>query len=185
MRYLLGILATAGLVILILVLLFRGGGSGPQAKMLMLPDYATTGSSAQYSIEGPVVADQSYEQISIDVDAQQVTLNIYKSYDHDLIKTQTYQNSQEAYNTFLKALQNVGFTKVNTNPALKDHHGVCPLSQSSVYSFDNGSKQVIHAWSTPCGSKSFNGNASSVRTLFQRQVPDYSTQISDAKLTTI
>jgi hypothetical protein len=165
--------------------LFRGGGSGPQVKSLKLADYANTGSSAHFTIDGPVVAQQNHERIEIDVDADQVTLSIYKSYGSEQIAEQTYLNTQTAYTTFLKALQGQGFTNVNTNPALKDERGVCPLNTRNIYAFDDGSKQVLRAWSTGCGSKTFMGNISPVRTLFQRQVPDYSAQVRAANLDTI
>lgn len=181
MRYLIGIFATIGLIILILILLLRGGGnSTPQGKSLKLSDYAKTGSSAHFTIDGPVTADQKHQQARIDVEADKVTFTLYRGYEGDVVRQNTYTNNQEAYTTFLKALQTQGFTKLNAETALKDERGYCPLGQRHIYAFDDGSKQVLRSWSTSCGSGTFKGKIGTVSSLFEHQVPDYGTLVSDS-----
>ena len=186
MRYLIGLFATLGLIILILVLLLRGGGSSPtEAKALKLADYATSGSAAHYIIDGPIVADQKHQEVKIDVDAEQVTFTLYAGYDGEVTKQQTYLNSDKAYAVFLRALQNEGFTKGNADPKLQDERGVCPLGQRRIYAFTDGSKQLMRFWSTGCDIKTFGGKINNVATLFRNQVPDYNEQVSGTSFDTL
>lgn len=181
MRYLLGILATIGLIVLILVLLLRGGGSTPEVKPLKLSDYATSNSSVHYIIDGPIVADQDHDQINIDVDANQVTFTLYQGYEGDVVKQQSYPNNQDAYTVFLKALQQEGFTKGNNDKALSDERGRCPLGQRRIYSFTDGSDQLMRYWSTSCGDKTFGGETGKIDALFRRQVPDFGKLVSGSQ----
>jgi hypothetical protein len=183
MRYILGFLATIGLIILILILLLRGGGDSASApKALNLADYARSDSAAHLVIDGPVVADQNHQQVKIDVDANEVSFTLQNGYDGDVVIQQTYPNNQNAYTNFLLALQHQGFTTGNTDPTMKDERGYCPLGQRKIYSFTDGSDQLMRYWSTGCNVKTFKGNSDAVTTLFRRQVPDYSKFISQSKL---
>lgn len=183
MRYLLGFLATIGLIILILVLLLRGGdSSSPAAKSLTLSDYARSNSAAHFTIDGPVVADQDHQEVKIDVDAYQVTFSLYDGYQGNLLNQQTYPSNEEAYTNFLLALQHQGFTTGNNDVSMRDERGYCPLGQRKVYSFTDGSDQLMRYWSTGCTVKTFKGNIDSVTTLFQRQVPDYNKLTQGSKL---
>jgi hypothetical protein len=175
MRYLLGFLATIGLIILILVLLLRGGGSSASApKALNLADYARSDSGAHLTIDGPVVADQTHQEVKIDVDASQVTFSLYDGYEGNLINQQTYLNNQEAYTNFLLALQHQGFTNGNNDTKMKDERGYCALGQRRVYSFTDSGNTLMRYWSTGCNVKTFKGNSDNVTKLFKLQVPDYS-----------
>lgn len=183
MRYILGILATIGLVIIILVLLLRGGGDGsPAPKTLNLIDYAKSDSAAHLLIDGPINANQDHQQIKIDVDADAVTYTLYNGYEGDIITRQTYPSNQDSYTNFLYALQHQGFTEGNNDSKLKDERGYCPLGERKIYSFTDGSDELMRYWSTGCNIKTFRGNINQVMTLFRRQVPDYSKLVSQSKL---
>lgn len=183
MRYLVGIFATIGLVILILVLLLRGGGSGaPAPKALNLIDYAKNDSAAHFVLDGPIVADQKHNQVKIDVDANEVTFSLISGYQGEVVKQQTYPNNVDSYSNFLLALQHQGFTNGNNDSKLKDERGYCPLGQRRVYSFTDGSDQLMRYWSTGCNVKTFRGNTSSVYALFTSQVPDYGKLVTGANL---
>jgi hypothetical protein len=183
MRYIFGILATIGLIILILVLLLRGGNPQSSTKPLVLSNYADSGSAAEFTIDGPVRADQEHNRVTIHVDANEVRLTVYNGYENHVSNEQSYSNNVESYTVFLKALQNEGFTLQNKDVKLKDERGVCPLGQRGIYSFDNGTKEAFRTWSSSCGTGTFKGQKDAIRTLFQRQVPDYSAQIRGVNIT--
>lgn len=183
MRFIIGILVTIGLIALILVLLLRGGGdSTTEVKTSKLADYANSGSSAHYTIDGPINAEEEHKTIKIDVSADQVNLTVYRGYQGTVVTQQMYPNNKDAYTVFLKALQTQGFTQANTDEALKDERGVCPLGERVIYAFDNGTKESVRSWSTSCGTGTYEGKKSAVRELFQRQVPDYGKQVSDSDI---
>ncbi|MGH7241729.1 MAG: hypothetical protein ACREGB_05525 [Candidatus Saccharimonadales bacterium] len=183
MRYLLGIFATIGLIVLILVLLLRGGGSGsPAPKALNLIDYAKNDSAAHFVLDGPIVANQNYNEVKIDVDANEVTFSLVSGYQGQVVKQQTYPNNVNSYSNFLLALQHQGFTEGNNDPKMKDERGYCPLGQRRIYSLTNGSDQLMRYWSTGCNAKTFRGNVDNVYMLFRAQVPDYGKLTSGANL---
>jgi hypothetical protein len=181
MRYLLALLGTFGLIVLILVLLLRGGSSTPEVKPLKLADYASSDSSVQLIVDGPIVANEKHQEIKIDVDANHVVFSMYSGYEGDLIKQSSYDNNSTAYTIFLRSLQNEGFTQGNTDKDLHDERGVCPLGKRRIYSFRNGSDQLMRFWSTTCGTKTFDGNIDRIGSLFRQQIPDYNVQIANTK----
>jgi hypothetical protein len=180
MRFIIGIFITIGLIVLILVLLLRGGGGTPTPKALKLSDYANSGSTAHYILDGPIVSDQEHQGVKIDVSADEVSFMLYRGYEGDVIKQQTYLNNKSAYTVFLKALQQSGFTKGNVSTALQDERGHCPNGQRRIYAFTNDSDVLMRFWSTNCGEKTFAGSIGSVDELFRRQVPDYNTLIQNS-----
>jgi len=183
MRYLFGIFATIGLIILILVLLLRGGGdSDVKPKLLVMTDYVNSGSYAEYTIDGSVRADEEHHRVQVHVDADEVVLTTYQGYENNVTKTQTYPNNHEAYKVFLKAIQGEGFTHADNTKNLRDERGVCPLGLHGIYSFHDGTREVFRSWSTSCGTGTFKGDKAAVRELFQRQVPDYNAQTRGLRL---
>jgi hypothetical protein len=175
MRYFLGFLITIGLLILLIILLFHGN-SKPKVPNSSKPlsSFATTDAEAVLTTQGAVNYDQNHSQIRITVDRDNVTYEEIKGYEGSVVKRQSFANNVSAYQTFLISLSKAGFTQGNTDPALKDERGYCPLGQRFVFAFRQGDKELQRFWSTNCGGpKTFNGNANLTITLFQNQVPNY------------
>jgi hypothetical protein len=179
MRYILGILATLGLIILVLILLFRGGGNPSQTpKTLRLADYANSSDSGAHLLLGrPIIYNGLYEEVGIDVERDEVTFTLYRGFEGDIAKQSTYPNNESAYTSFLKGLQELGFTKGNTDEALQNVQGRCPNGSRNTYTFNDGSDELMHFWSTTCNTKTFEGSINGVTTMFRAQVPDYNSQI--------
>lgn len=183
MRYIFGFLVTIGLIVLILVLLLKGGGDSASApKALNLGDYARSDSAAHFVLDGPIVADQNHREVKIDVDANEVTFTLLDGYEGSVINSQTYPNNQDAYTNFLLALQHQGYTDGNNDASMKDERGYCPLGQRKIFSFTNGSETLMRYWSTGCNVKTFKGSVSTVTQLFKSQVPDYDKLVRGTQL---
>lgn len=183
MRYIIGFLVTIGLIILILVLLLRGGGSGPAAKPVNLGNYLHSGAIARLIMDGPIVADANHREVQIDVSQNNVVFTLYQGYQHTVVRSQTYANNQPAYAVFLQALQHAGFTKSNHDASLYDERGYCPGGNRYIYSLNNNGNDVMRSWSTSCGGLgTYKGLQSTVLSLFREQVPDYSTLTEDTSL---
>ncbi len=184
MRYFVGFLLAIGLIIILILLLFRGGGK-PKVPVTSktLDSYATTSAEARFIIDGPVNADSLHEQIQISVNRDNVTFEHLRGYEGESVKLQNYPNNQSAYTTFLLALAHAGFTHGNTDPALSDERGYCPLGDRFIVELIQDDRTLERFWSTSCGGpKTYLGNANLTRALFQAQVPDYLKQISDVRL---
>jgi hypothetical protein len=178
MKYFFGFLASIGLIILTIVLIVRGFSGGNDKKVnapAPLLDYANTSVEMQYTLDGPVNADQEHKAVRITVGQDESTIEILSGYNDDVVNAKTYSNNQAAYSEFLRALDIAGYTKGNTDASLKDERGYCPAGYR--YSFDivDGSSTKQHFWTTSCGSSSgnFKGKSNAIRALFEKQVPDY------------
>jgi hypothetical protein len=178
MRYFLGFLVTIGLIILIIVLLLsgRGGNNAPTVRPLNLADYTQTNSTAQMIVDGPINADQSHDEVRVEVTANKVTATVYKGYQQTVVQTHDYANNQTAYAVFLHALQHSGFTLYDRR-ITGDERGFCPAGKRYILNFNSDGKNLRRSWSTSCGSSvphSFTGQVQPILNLFKAQVPDFS-----------
>jgi hypothetical protein len=184
MRYLLIFFIAIGLIVLIFILILKNFSSTPVKSAPPLINYATTNTVVEVTIDGPVVADQNYQAIQMIVGQSQNQINITQGYQGTVISTQSYQNNESAYATFLRAIDLAGFTRGNPNPNVRDSRGFC--SQGDTYNFTivNGSTTVQDYWSTSCGGnlETSTGNVGLILALFQAQFPDYSTITANVPL---
>lgn len=178
MKYFFGFLASIGLIIFVIVLIVRGftGGTKDDKKLpTPLIEYANTSVQMQYTMNGPVVADQERKSLRITVGQDQANIEVLEGYSQNVVASRTYINNQAAYSEFLRALDIAGYTRGADDPATKDERGYCPAGFR--YSFDivDGSDQKQHYWATSCGSKqgTFKGKTPQVRALFEDQIPEY------------
>jgi hypothetical protein len=83
------------------------------------------------------------------------------------------------------SLSHAGFTKGNADKALSDERGYCPLGSRYIFELiDENGKTIERYWATSCGKpKTYQGNVSLTRSLFQAQVPDYSRLIQQDQTT--
>lgn len=176
-RYFLGFIIAIGLLILVIVLLFRGGGKPQEVANTDKPltSYSNTDADVRMTIQGPIVADQDYRQVEIIVDRDNVNYAQIKGYNGDVIQRQQFANNEAAYSNFLYALARAGFTQGDKSEALSNEKGRCPLGRRYVFELRQGGETLQRFWATSCGGvKSYKGNMSLTITLFQAQVPDYS-----------
>lgn len=179
MRYIIGLLLGIGVIILTFVLIFRalsgGGGDEQQQRSAALLDYANTNAVVRYTIDGPVNQNEIHSKVRITVSKDQVLFEQIQGYEGKLVQTKTYPSNPQAYATLLRSLDKSNFTLANKN-ADKDERGYCPKGKRYIYEIINGSDTVQRLWSTSCNAREGSyqgGDATTIRTLFQRQVPDY------------
>jgi hypothetical protein len=179
MKYFLGFLASVGLIVFVFILIVRGfNGNSKKVTTTPLTDYANSSVEMQYTIDGPVNADQDHKSVRITVGQNEVVIETLKGYDQTVGQTQTFDNNQTSYSTFLRALDIAGYSKGNTDSSKKDERGYCPTGTRYSYDIIDGSDTKQHFWSASCSSPgTFKGNMSQVRVLFQAQIPNYDTSL--------
>lgn len=178
MKYFIGYLITIGLLILLIIFLMRGGGNDQQAPVTdkSLASYASTDAEVSFLNEGPINAASEHEQILITVDQDYVTYQQIIGYDGRVVMTKRFSNTQNAYSAFLSALGHAGFALGDDNESLQNEKGRCPTGHRYIFELNEGTDQIQRTWGTNCsGAKTFLGNQSLTITLFQAQVPNYST----------
>jgi hypothetical protein len=176
MKYFIAFLASIALIIFVIVLIVRGFTGNHKKQDLPTPliDYANTSVQMQYTLAGPVTADEERVSLRITVGQDQTKIEKLVGYNETIALQKSYANNLASYSEFLRALDIAGYSLGNTDPSLKDERGYCPSGQR--YSFDivDGGSVKQHFWTTSCGkSGNFKGKPRQVITLFQDQVPDY------------
>ena len=176
MRYFAGFIATIALIILLIVLLFHGGGKPKvHSTSRTLDSYATTDAEVSLTIQGPITANQTHQSIKITVTNNAATYQQIQGYQGDIQKQQTYGNNVDSYTNFLFAIERAGFTEGDTSASLKDERGYCPLGNRYIFEASQDGKQLMRYWTTNCSGtpSTFKGATSTIITLFQDQIPDY------------
>ena len=173
MRYFVGFLVTIGLVVLVVILIMRGLSGGPKpAVQAPLSDYASTSSTVQLTVAGPIVGDKQFQSYKIVVARDQTTIQTRQGYEGSIIDQRTYSNNQESYFNFLRALDFAGFKKGDTKSPNKDERGACADGDRFVVQIKNGDSDVQRFWTATCrGMGNFKGNIAGVRHLFDSQIP--------------
>lgn len=184
MRYIIGLLVTFGLFILLIVLLV-GGGDKPKVTTTSksLSSYTNSEADVRLTIDDRVNANSEHRQERITVDRNNVTYELVKGYDGEVIKMQRFANTQAAYGTFLKALEHAGYTQGSLEKELADERGYCPLGTTYIMELRKGESKLQRFWANTCRKpKTYLGNISLTVDLFKAQVPGYADITDDAVL---
>jgi hypothetical protein len=153
--------------------------STPATPTPKLTDYVSNG-QVRLTIEGPVTANEQHSSAIVTISQNERTMQILKTYDNDVQDSRTYDNNQEAFDDFLHALDGADFTK-SRKSSLSDERGQCPAGVRYVYELIKDGQTLQRLWSTSCGEGTFNGTGTTVRQLFETQVPDYNLLTHDSQ----
>lgn len=177
-RYFIGFLLAVGLIVVVIILIIHaltGTHKGPTP--LDLPSYANSDVRVQLTIDTPITAPDTHNDIVMTIGSNQSTLLITKGYDSNIVNLKNYSMTPSGYAVFLKALAYNGFTKGNSDPNSADERGHCATGSRYIYEvLDGNGNDLQRYWYTSCGTGTFKGNVSLIRSLFVRQFPDYATQ---------
>jgi hypothetical protein len=171
-------MVTIGLLLVLIILLFRSDGGDKQKVSTTekpLTSYSSTTAETRMTVDGIINYTGEHRSIRITVGRDQITYEVMKGYEGEVVTSKTYDNNQAAYNNFLSAIGRAGFTKGDKSSALKNEKGYCPLGKRYVFELRQDGEDLERYWITNCSStpKTFKGNASLNIQLFQLQVPDY------------
>jgi hypothetical protein len=177
MRYFLGYIVTIGLLIVLILFLITSNGGGKHnapAQVRLLNSYANTDAQVRLTIDGPINANQSHQQVQITADAFEITFDQVQGYDGTVVNHQSYSNTQNAYYAFLTALMQAGFTKGVSSTTVPNDTGLCPLGDRYNFLVTQNGQAIQNYWATTCGGlATYKGNINLTLELFQAQVPDY------------
>lgn len=175
MKYFFGFLAAVGLIVLVFVLIIRGFSGGPKEEQAIdLSSYGNTDAVVRLTVEGPVVADQNHNAYQITIGRNTAKIETYKGYERQVIETKVYENNEEAYETLLLSLERAGYQRTIEDESNTDPRGICPTGNRYTYELVDGSSTLIESWSASCNKGTFRGDATAIRNLFIRQIPEFS-----------
>jgi hypothetical protein len=179
MRYYIGFLLAIGLGIILILLLFSGGGKShktkqlPPPKSLILTSLASTDAAVSVTIDGPINAVSLHQGIQISVSSFEANIEEFNGYDQEVVKSESFANTQSAYYAFLSALSIANFTAGNKSQALSNDTGRCPTGARYDYRITQNGQSLEHFWSTSCGTATFMGRIGLTNQLFRAQIPGY------------
>ena len=180
MRYFVGFLIMIGLafigILLLVRLLFGGGGNQVEKPKSELVSNVGTSKTVELFVDGPINANLVHTQVKIAVGTTQTTVQLLSGYEGTVVKSESYANNAESYASFLRALDIVGYTNGSDDKNLKDERGFCPLGRRNVFQIKDGAQTLQRYWSTSCGKSAqgnFNGDSTTTLRLFRDQIPDY------------
>ena len=186
-RYFIGVIAFILLLLLAAIFVLNRNDkpadtSQNTEKTTQLIGYADKNSEVSLTTIGKLVGDDQHRSVRVTVSATERRIEVLSGYDQQVISSQTYENNQAAYETFLSALGGQGFISTKKT-SITDSRSVCPTGQHYEYLVTENSEDKSKLWSVSCDkSGNFNGHGSTIRQLFQRQIPDYNQQIRGVTL---
>ena len=176
MRYFLAAIVVIFFIIIVFVLVLQGfTGTGQPVPKSNLTQYAYTDTVMQYTVDGPVTANQTHMGIRVTIGQYASTIQVYEGYQNDVLRSQTFNNNQSSYYVFLRALELLDYTSGIKSPALADPRGYCPTGNRFTYQIINEdtSTNIQNYWSSTCGQGNFTGETGQINSLFVAQIPDY------------
>ncbi len=187
-RYLLGFIFALILIILVVILLLTGvnkSGISYGQQINKFAKYSTSSAESELIINGPIVASTKHNEVIIRVSKFDVNLIAISGYNNNIIINKTYLNSQNSYNAFLRALAINGFNLSNSSATtLTSPVGLCSGGDTYEFKMKLYSKNIVNSWQTNCYNvaHTFNGNFNATVSLFQAQVPNYYSDVSNLNL---
>lgn len=190
MRLIVSILIGIGLIVIVLILIFRAfaslgttNRSDVDRSQANLASQADNDSTMRFTTQGRINSEEEHRQIVISVSRSQVQMQVMSGYQNNVIDSATFANNEAAYGNFLRALDLAGFTNGNDSEELRDERGYCPRGQRFVLEA-HGEGLDTRFWSTSCSNttRTSRADVNTVRDLFRAQVPDYSNRVSGVQL---
>ncbi len=138
---------------------------------------------ARYIVDGPVVASELHRSYSIEITSNVAIMKVYSDYGQKIVAEKSYKNNTEAFNTFIKSLEeaNAATRYVGTDEDDDSaEQGVCPEGRRYILELGND----IRRWTTSCDRKEGTaaGKMTTMRKLFAKQIPDFDELVKDTTL---
>lgn len=189
--YLIRILIVFGIIILLIFAfnfirnLFDREEDNRQApRSFDLKKAVEDGETLRYTTHGAIVGREEHRKIRITVTPDRRVVEVIQGYQGDILKSQQFANTREAYEAFAEALIGAGFTRVVNGTVALEEEKTCPLGRKYNYEVAPGSNDSFYSWANSCrgAQGTFRGEDGTIRILFQEQIPDYRRYVSDVRL---
>lgn len=161
------------------------GQSAPTAPQTSAEDLSLTSTladrSVRMSVRGPIVADENFHSYTIAISPSSRNLTTKSGYMGNELDNNNLPNTVRSYEEFVYALDQAGL--MDGTPFTGDEddtRGLC--ANGYLYTFEQrkGNDTIKRLWTTTCTKPkgSLKATLSTVRRLFQQQIPDYSKLLS-------
>ncbi len=140
-------------------------------------------STVSYTVDGPVVASSLHRSYKIDVSSSVVRMRVFSDFGQKVISEKSYTNNETAYSNFVFSLERANATARFEGTDEEDDvadQGVCPKGYRYILAIGDD----IRRWTTSCDRTQGTaaGQMTTIRSLFIKQIPDFSALIKDTGL---
>lgn len=133
-------------------------------------------------VQGELVGEEQRRAIRTTITPVERRVEVLQGYDEAVVKTQTTPNKQSAYDAFIKATNQAGFTSKNKENT-QDFVASCPNGKKFVFRVIYADNTFEDSWTSTCSKQgNFTGNDNLVRRLFEAQIPDYRKFVAGVRL---
>ncbi|MCL4357582.1 hypothetical protein M1512_01650 [Patescibacteria group bacterium] len=183
LQFLLGLGVAIALIIVILLIVFIPSGHKKVTTKPMAAYANNPTAQVAMLIDGPTNAPSLHSQVQVYITNSITTINIFRGYNDMVVKSSIFPMDEAAFHVFLRSLEYAGYNDGITNSKLAQASGICPLGDRYIFTFNVNGVQKQRYWQTSCGGlHTYNGNLQLTLSLFQAQVPGYSSIISGTNL---
>lgn len=142
----------------------------------------TDARSVTLIVQGELVGEEARRSIRTTITQSERRVEVLQGYDEAVAKTQATANKQSAYDAFITAIEQAGFTSKNKENT-QDFLAACPNGKKFVYRVTYVDNTTDEAWSSTCSKQgNFTGNDNLIRSLFESQIPEYKKFVSGVRL---
>ena len=140
-------------------------------------------STVSYTVDGPVVASSLHKSYKVEVSSSVVTMRVYSDFGQRVIAERSYINNETAYSNFVFSLERAKATARFEGTDEEDDkadQGVCPKGYRYILEIGDD----IRRWTTSCDRTQGTaaGQMTTIRSLFNKQIPDYTSLIKGTGL---
>lgn len=137
------------------------------------------------TVVGPVEANEEHESYRIEVGIDGRNLEAIKGYDLSIVGSQEYPNNRRAYIDFVHALKGAGFdNERRATEQEADERGACPTGKRYIFEVLDDGRSIRRLWTSSCPKArgTLNGKGTTLKQLFDKQIPDLRTQLKPLSL---
>lgn len=182
------IIAVIGLVTLARALFF-GGDSPVERTQAEINRQAlldsSDGSAVTMTVRGPIVADENFRSYKIIVTPSSRDMKTYTGYLGTVLEQDNLTNNTAAYEEFVHALDKARLSSGRQlTEEQNDVRGICATGRVFEFATMKNGETIQWLWTSTCsGSKgSLQANVDQLVQLFQRQIPNSRTFLSNISL---
>ena len=141
--------------------------------------------SVRYTVDGPVVASAQHRSHTIEVTSSVVMMRVFSDYGQKVVAEKSYANNQASFSNFVFSLERANATSrfegTDEDDDLSDQ-GVCPKGKRYILEIGDD----IRRWTTSCDRTqgTASGQMTTMRRLFNKQIPDFEALVKDTGLNT-
>lgn len=169
----------------ILFLITQGGKTATPVSTKPQVTDTRLGRSVKMTVKGPIVGEEGYTSYSIEVSRDSRVITRMQGYQGTISDERTYDNNRRAYEEFVYALQRARFSSERTVAASgAEERGVCATGKRYEFELLQSGSQLQRLWTTSCqGSRgTLAGNATNLKSLFDKQIPELSQVLKGSRL---